>query len=132
MRRRIPLFLSLIVLLVALAGTASAETFNVTIGKGLPVGMKIFVAVGGDGGNCTGAATVEVGRGGTATVTIDVTCPPSGHPPTPGPNANVRVNARALDEDKNTQYKGEGKITGTSVAGVYQSRFNLSVVPPKP
>lgn len=132
MRKFSVLVASIVALLTVSGVTASAETFNVTIGRGLPVGLKIFVAVGGDGGNCTGAATVEVGRGGTATVSIDVTCTPSGHPPTPGPNANVRVNARALDEAKNTQYKGDGKITGTSVAGVYQSRFNLSVVPPRP
>lgn len=132
MRRLAPVFLCLVALLAASSSPASAETFNVTIGRGLPVGMKIFVTVGGDGCNCSGGATAEVGRGGTATVTIDVTCTPSGHPPTPGPNANVRVMARALDEGKNTQYKGEGKITGTSVPLVYQSRFNLSVVPPQP
>ncbi|MEW5984616.1 MAG: hypothetical protein AB1806_19870 [Acidobacteriota bacterium] len=132
MRRMVPLFVSLVILMAASVSTASAETFNVTIGKGLPVGMKIFVTVGGDGGNCSGGATAEVGRGGTATVTIDVTCTPSGHPPTSGPNANVRVMARALDEATNTQYKGEGKATATSVAGVYQTSLTLKVVPPRP
>lgn len=132
MRRLAPLFLSALVLLAVSAGPAAAQTVNITIGKGLPVGMKIFVTIGGEGCNCTGAATAVVGRGGSATVSIEMNCTPSGHPPTPGPNANVRVMARALDEEKGTQYKGTGRLTGTSTANVFQSRFNLATVPPRP
>ena len=132
MRRTILPLLALSFALAVSVSTAAAETVNVSIGKDLPEGMKVFVAVVGDGGNCSGAASATVGSGGTVTVTIEVRCEPSGHPPTPGPNANVRIAARALDEPSNTQYKGEGRLTATSVANVYQSRFNMSKVPPRP
>ena len=132
MKRLVSLCIVLVVLLAVSTTAASAQTVNTSIGTGLPPGMKIFVTIGGDGGNCTGSATAVVGRGGTAIVEMDIRCAPSGHPPTPGPNAKCRIMARALDERTNTQYRGQGTLSPTSVPNVYQSRFNLAVVPPRP
>ena len=130
MRKLIPIVLAVVCVTGASAVPAWAEKVNISIGKDLPVGMKIFVTVGGDGGNCSGAATAEVGRGGTATVTLEIRCEPSGHPPTPGPNDKCRILARALDEAKDVQYKGQDRLTPTSVVGVFQSSFNMKVVVP--
>jgi predicted S18 family serine protease len=122
-----------VVLLGVSATAASAQTANVKIGTNLPVGLKIYVSVGGDGANCTGAATAVVGSNGTATVEVQMHCAPSGQrPPTTGPNTKCKMMARGLDEKNDVMYAGSGGITATAVANVYQSNFSLRVVPPEP
>jgi len=118
--------------LVSLGGAAaSAETLNVTIGKDLPDGMTVFVTVGGEGANCSGAGSGRV-SGGKVTISFDFHCEPSGRPPSTAPNDKCRVSARAVDERTDTQYKGNDKLTATSVANVYQASFNLSKAVPRP
>jgi len=129
MTKLVPLVVCGLVLLGLSATAASGQTVNVSIGRELAVGMKIFVTVGGDGANCTGGATAVVGKDGTATVSIVMHCAASGRPPTPGPNDKCRIMARALDEKADTSYVGRGVLSPTSVQNVYQSKFSLTAAP---
>jgi hypothetical protein len=111
--------------LTAGADPVSAQTLNVSVGTDLPVGMTVFVTVGGDGSNCVGSKSGVVGRDGRVTVTFVMRCEPSGRPPSPGPNSKTVVLARGLDEKTDTQYSGSGSITLTPT-GAYSARFAIT------
>jgi hypothetical protein len=111
--------------LTAGADPVSAQPLNVSVGSGLPVGMTVYVTVGGDGSNCVGGKSGVVGRNGRVTVTFEMHCDPSGTPPSPGPNSKTVVMARGLDEKTDTQYRGSGVIS-RSIVGAYSARFAIT------